>query len=116
MNYEPAVMAAQEYMKGLQLRKEMKSLSEDSLAEKFGYDNQTIRRICRGQKPRFMPESERVLILECREERDRLKAECKKLTVDALARKYRISRNTLKKYVDDWSEPSDGTLWYAVGS
>lgn len=103
MKHEPALKAAMDYMKGLQLRGELHALSQGEIVKKFNRSERTIRAICKGKKTR-VPDSERQLILDCLEERERLKEICKGLTVHALARKYRISRNTLKKYVDDWSE------------
>lgn len=99
-----AIKATMEYLRGLRLRAEAKTLSTDELSKKFERAPKTIRAIARGGSPGYVPESEREMILGCIKERQRLEGIVKGLTLESLSSKYRVSDKTIREYAKDFKE------------
>ncbi len=101
-NANAAITATKDYLRGRKIRAEIKLLSTDALSKKFERAPRTIRALARGGNPGYVPESERALISECTQERQRLEGIARGLTLDALAGKYRVSDKTIREYAKDF--------------
>lgn len=95
IDYHKIMEAVREYREGKAIKRQITQLSCNSLAKKFGRAHCTIRAIGRGESPTCVPADERRLIGACIRERESLKEIYKSKTRNALAKKYRITGNTL---------------------
>lgn len=85
---------ALEYLEGRQMRTEAEALSNKRLSTKFERSQRTIAKVANRQ-PCKVPEEEQRLILQCIAERDRLKSGASIRTLEALARRYRVAKDSI---------------------